>query len=555
MSSPGPRLTVAAALSLPALRRGLPEVVAGAAGVGRPIRWVHAAEVANIASLLRGGELLLTTGMGMPAGSARQRAFAAELDSRGIAGLVVELGGALAVLPPGLIEAAEARGLPLVALHREVPFVTVTEEIHTEIVEREHSLLRRGDEVHRQFAQTLLDGDGVPGVLAALARLVGNPVVLEDADGGLLSHADGPGAATDTVAAWAAQRQAPGRQWSGALTRPVPLGPRGSPGRLVVLPLHSPLGDLAEVAAERAAGIVALTLLQTEDEQHLRSREGSELLAGLREGRIDAADAAAQAWALGFAAGPGPLVPVAVRFPGGEIPPPAIRDLGATLGRGGHRVLAGAGRERGLLLAVLAIAPGGDRRGALDAFAAAVHGRSAAGAGAAAAGERPAGPGASAGPTIVAGRPVDWPALGGGLALAAEGAAAAAAGPFAAWQEMDALELPRLLWRWREDPELEALVSRTLGPLLAHDRHSAHRLLPTLEALCARGGHKTEAARDLHLNRQAIYRRVARIERLLNVDLADPAALQLLSLALAARRFAPAPTGAAEATKRPSDQP
>src|SRR3954467_14585236 len=90
--APSPRITVSAALALPALRRGLPEVVAGAGGLDRPIRWVHAGEVPNMASLLRGGELLLTTGMGIGPRAADQRRFVAELAARGVAALVIELG-------------------------------------------------------------------------------------------------------------------------------------------------------------------------------------------------------------------------------------------------------------------------------------------------------------------------------------------------------------------------------------------------------------------------------------------------------------------------------
>lgn len=68
-------ITVARALGLPALRRGLPEVVAGQELLERPVRWVHAGEVPHIAALLKGGELLLTTGLGVGSRPAEQRAF------------------------------------------------------------------------------------------------------------------------------------------------------------------------------------------------------------------------------------------------------------------------------------------------------------------------------------------------------------------------------------------------------------------------------------------------------------------------------------------------
>lgn len=58
--------TVREVLALDPVRRGAPRLVAGAAGLDRPVRWVHVAEVPDIATLLGGGELVLTTGIGCP---------------------------------------------------------------------------------------------------------------------------------------------------------------------------------------------------------------------------------------------------------------------------------------------------------------------------------------------------------------------------------------------------------------------------------------------------------------------------------------------------------
>jgi PucR family transcriptional regulator, purine catabolism regulatory protein len=48
--------TIAEVLTLTVIRDGSPRLVAGLAGSGRRVRWVHAAEAADIAHLLRGGE-------------------------------------------------------------------------------------------------------------------------------------------------------------------------------------------------------------------------------------------------------------------------------------------------------------------------------------------------------------------------------------------------------------------------------------------------------------------------------------------------------------------
>ena len=136
-------------------------MVAGRRGLDRPIRWAHSAEVPNIATLLKGGELLLMTGIGIGRSPAEQRRFMRGLVERGVAGVVVELGYVFSRLPPAFVDAAEAGGVPLVELHREVMFVEVTEEVHSNILSRQLALLRRGDELHRRFTQLLLDGAGI----------------------------------------------------------------------------------------------------------------------------------------------------------------------------------------------------------------------------------------------------------------------------------------------------------------------------------------------------------------------------------------------------------
>jgi Purine catabolism regulatory protein-like family. len=87
--------TVADLLLIDVIRRGSPQVVAGSDGLGARVRWVHVLELADAAHLLQGGELVLTTGVALPAEPALLARYAADLASAGGAGvsaLAVELG-------------------------------------------------------------------------------------------------------------------------------------------------------------------------------------------------------------------------------------------------------------------------------------------------------------------------------------------------------------------------------------------------------------------------------------------------------------------------------
>ncbi|MDN3293437.1 PucR family transcriptional regulator [Streptomyces ficellus] len=536
-------ITVQRALELPGLRGGLPEVVAGADRLQRTVRWVHAGEVPNIASLLKGGELLLTTGLGLGTRPAEQRAFVRQLAERGIAALVVELGPRFSRLPATIVDTARAAGLPLVQLHREVPFVSVTEEVHTEIVNGHYALLRQAEEVHRRCTEALLGGGGVPQVLGILADFAANPVFLETADGRLLYAAgteSGPSCA-DPLQVWEGLR---GRRAAreaeppaGAVLVDVPGGGPGAASvraRLVLLSVSGVLLPVHRMAAERAAGILAVVLMQARQEEELAARGRGDFLTDLAEGRITAEDAPAQARVLGFKPGDGPLLPVVMRM----APEPSPSGNWALLARAvleelsavGVPVLLGVRPVEGRVPLLLGLRTESERTAVADRVAAALR------AGAARAGlER----GGGHPPVVVVGVPGGWAAASAGLRHAAETATAAQGLPDRAWYDARRLDIDLLLWRLRHhggEAALAAFVDRAIGPLRDHDRTSRPPLLPTLETYLSHAGRKAETARELHLNRQTLYNRLARIADLLGTDLDDPQTVLALSLALRARR-------------------
>ncbi|MFB7335552.1 PucR family transcriptional regulator [Streptomyces adustus] len=531
-------ITVQRALELPGLRSGLPEVLAGADRLSRTVRWVHAGEVPNIASLLKGGELLLTTGYGIGTRPADQRAFVRTLAERGIAALVVELGPRFTRLPAALVETAQTAGLPLVQLHREVPFVAVTEEIHTEIVNGHYALLQRAEEVHRRCTEALLGGGGIPQVLGILADFSGNPVFLETAEGRLLYAAGAGPEGADPLQVWEGLRgQHRDTPPSGSVLVDVPGGGPGTGSvraRLVLLPVLGPLAPVHRIAAERAAGILAVVLMQARQEEELAARGRGDFLTDLAEGRIAAADAPAQARVLGFKPGDSPLLPVVMRLgdalsPGGGWAVLA-RAVAEELTSVGVPVLLGVRPVEGRVPLLLGLRSESERATVADRVAAALR------AGVERAGmQRPGAPS----PVVVVGMAGGWAAASAGLRHAAETATAAQGLPGRPWYDARRLDIDLLLWRLRDHPDLAAFVDRAIGPLREHDNRSRPPLLPTLETYLAHAGRKAETARELHLNRQTLYNRLARIGELLGTDLDDPQTVLVLSLALRARRHVP----------------
>ncbi|NUO41222.1 MAG: PucR family transcriptional regulator [Streptomyces sp.] len=132
-----PALTLREILALDPVRATEPELLAGAEGLDRPVRWVHSSEVYEGANFLDGGELLLTNGFGLTdAEEEVRRRYVRELAARGAAGLAVEVGRSLPAMPAEVTDEARRLGLPLLALRRVVPFVRITEAANRAIVAR-----------------------------------------------------------------------------------------------------------------------------------------------------------------------------------------------------------------------------------------------------------------------------------------------------------------------------------------------------------------------------------------------------------------------------------
>src|SRR3712207_196056 len=106
-------LTLERVLAHPSLTPGAPCVRAGSAGLQRRVRWIHSSEVLEIASLLRGGELLLTGG-GMLAAAPPpdQRRYARQPAERNVAGVAIETGPSLPAVPATVLGEGQAPPLP-----------------------------------------------------------------------------------------------------------------------------------------------------------------------------------------------------------------------------------------------------------------------------------------------------------------------------------------------------------------------------------------------------------------------------------------------------------
>jgi purine catabolism regulator len=533
--------TLADVLRLDAVRRGEPRVVAGADRLDARVRWVHSAEVTDIAHLLRGGELVLTTGIALPDEPDRLRRYVAELAEVGASGLIVELGRKYAsALPAALISAAEEYGLPLIAWARETPFVDVTEAVHAQIIDAQLAELRASDKLHEVFTQLSVDGAPPDEVVRQVARLSGRPVVLENLAHQVLA-ADAAGAdPTELLASWETRSRAvraeertaydASSQWLVTV-----VGARGEDWGRLIIAGEGPPSPRDGVLIERAATTLALGRLLDQHAQSLERQAHGSIIAGiLAHAYSDPQEAAARARALGVPlTGRRLLGIVVLPCPAGtaELPPLAeLADATAAACRDASLAALVGTLDEGspqARVGVLASLPArAEDERILREVAKRLRAHHAVG----------GAPEAGHGFVMAAGSIVESIRDVRRSFLEAEQVADVAArrGDDRPFYRLPDLRLRGLLHLLRDDARLQTFIERELGPLLAHEARRGGDLVQMLALYLDSGRNKALAAQRAHLSRPALYERLRRIERVLDTDLEDVESCASLHVALLA---------------------
>ncbi len=511
-------------------------MLAGRDHLNEAVRWVHVTELPDIAYLLRGGELLLTTGMAIAGSSHVQQKYIADLATARVAGVIVELGRNFRRLPNAMVEAAESARLPLVALERETRFVEVTEAVHREIINRQYELLRRAEQVSRELTELILSGAGLGRIVGRLAEIFDDHVVLEDDAHQVVEIAGVNEGRGEVLAGWDEHARsghhevergtvhchdgAPRCMWMTLWLRHQPWG------RLHVLETRSRLDDITELLVDRAGAALSLTLLSEKDAAHLADRARSALVGEAVSGRYGTgADFLRRARSLGADLGGGRLVVLAVQT---SWPMPAGAAAGhvAATSEDARRLavraavaadVRQAATERacgalvGLMgdhiLAVLAV-PGarslsGVLEDVIDQAASRVKGR----------GEPAELAAGTSGETSADSLPK---AVDEAIAALGIGQRSADGRRIRHFTELGTYQL---LLRLAQGPELARFVDSELRAVLNHDARARTRLLPTLTAYLEHAGRKADTIRALGVQRRTLYARLERLEALLGSSL------------------------------------
>jgi PucR family transcriptional regulator, purine catabolism regulatory protein len=555
-------------LGLDVIRRGSPQVLAGQGGLAARVRWVHVLELADAAHLLQGGELVLTTGIALPADQVLLARYATDLAAAGVSALAVELGRRyVGELPAALIRAAAGSGLTLIAFAREVPFVEITEAVHAQIIDAQLEELRASERLHEVFTELSVLGASPDEIVRQAAVLAGRPVILADLSHRVLACEAGGADPARLLAGFARRSRAvgPGGQAgrtaydeaSGWLYTPV--GARGEDWGRVILVCDGPPIATDTVLIERAATTLALGRLLARHAESLDRQAHRTLITGIiNQAHADPAEAAVRARSLGVPVDGRQLIAVVLKLGDSDLGSrdPAGRRPGGSAGPGPGRtgmlglsaharvldvadITAAACRaERIPSLvgtlddaragAMLSLSPRADCDRVLTQLATRIFERAGA-----PPDELVIGVGATAGSIRDVRRSfLEASQVADVAAERRDGRGHESREDRPLFYRLPDLGLRGLVHLLRDDPRLQTFVERELGALLACEPESG--LLEVLAAYLAAGGNKAAAARSSHLARPTFYERLSRIERILGTDLSSAESRTSLHVALLA---------------------
>lgn len=506
-------MTVQAALGLEVFSRVPLEIYAGEDNLHRTVRWVHPTEIPDIAQFLRGGEMLLTAGLGIGGDAEQQRNYLTQIADADAAVLIIEISGrAFESMPQPLIDAAHERNFPLVGLDGELPFVEVSAQVHESITDQRVLDLSAYERLNATFMQLLLAGRDPVLFTDALAAEVERPVALEDATCQVVAYSGASADGDDVLAEWerhsridhdSASTDGNANEAHNCTRRAVVL--RGERwGWLHVLHDGTAVTGTSAYALDRATDGIAIALLGARESGAKSAQRQNALVNRLLLGDITGDAFVARALRIGrdFRDCALLVVFVARETPVGNSGDDAMEELCRAM----HvpAVVADLGEHT---LAIIGLSRTSSEKQVV---------------------ERLTGLDVRAGLS----RPVTAGQLPTAVEQARSAASVAVARPEKAVHRFDDLGVLRLLASLAGGPELARYIEDELGPLLKHDAKASNPLLPTLRTYLSCDGNKSQAAQELFVQRRTLYYRLERITGLLGRSLDDPDTRQALVFAV-----------------------
>lgn len=503
-------ITVRELLDIPDLQLSL---AAGSAGLDRTIRWAHTSELTDPTPWLSGGELLLTTGIGLEGTPDDQQAYVRRLVAAELAGLGFGIGFGFDAVPDAVAKTAEEEGFPVLEVPYPVPFIAISEAVSSRVSEDRLREARLSVEVHERLTGMVVHGSGPKELLEEVVRLAHGWALLFDLRGEVLASAARDGSAPDPAEVWSelpaglTARGGPAtfglatpRGASVALT--VTTGRSDRPEAVFVFGKRGRLEQRDRIVVRHAVTVLGLLLASRRAVVEAERRIAGDILSDAFAGRLQGEELIRRLELVGFD-GDDRLTVLLVEGEGGE--PTDLEELAWTIDMvvGARSDAARVGLSNGKVAALVSHTEP-------EVLAESIV--------------------AEVGDSFAASNALQAVRVGVGETVPPDGirdSYIAALFALRAAPQSKSVAVPRDLGSYgfllgaQPRHVLEGFVRSILGPLIDRDRTRSSELVASVRAFIEAGGRWEQGAEKLGVHRHTLRYRVRQAEELLGRDLTE----------------------------------
>lgn len=273
-------------------------LVAGDGGRANAVSNVNILDNPDTFDWLVAGDLLLTTGYIFRDDPAFQKRLVRELSERSCAGLGFKVKRFFETVPAIIIDEANRLGFPIIEIPYRYSLSDISNKVTSEVYGNMDSQLKRIISLHDTLNQVALRGGEIGELVAQIASIVQNPVILLDSRHRLIASSDAPGNPFALADRFNLVFREP--VFPQAVTRAIPAGPDqlrksiklnlpGEDGELIlrVIPViaaqvvygylvvpetENKLKQVDYMALEHAATIIALDRIKAKAVEEVRHR-------------------------------------------------------------------------------------------------------------------------------------------------------------------------------------------------------------------------------------------------------------------------------------------
>lgn len=156
-------------------------ILAGEDGLSNIITQVNVMADPDILNWVDRGEFLLTTAYFFKTSDlTTQLNLIKESSKKKLSGIGIKVYPYLDKLPDEVVEMANDLNFPIIELDYNVPFTDIMTPVFKEIFDRQSSIIRKVETLHKDNMKVVLKGGGIEDILGNLSKSIENPILVKD---------------------------------------------------------------------------------------------------------------------------------------------------------------------------------------------------------------------------------------------------------------------------------------------------------------------------------------------------------------------------------------